>query len=232
MTNPACSGTSNCEARSRTGKQEFSAGRKQRTDRDDYLKKYGKIWIILGKILGAALSLAVLAGLYFTLVIAQPQPDTEEEKAVQPLLTASPALQITDETELRTLVGSFPAPVMSFMSGSGMTFVSGKAEDAAYREGYGRILTLYWQTAEGEPLILQSIYPAAALELMGKGDYSFSRTAGPVLFGMSSVRMENSSTVRVHAQVRGEGLYVLTIPQTLKGSLSGIARSIQLFTAD
>ena len=92
MTNPAHSGTSNCEARSRTGKQEFSAGREQRTDRDDYLKKYEKIWIILGKILGAALSLAVLAGLYFTLVIAQPQPDTEEEKAVQPLLTASPAL--------------------------------------------------------------------------------------------------------------------------------------------
>ena len=196
------------------------------------MKKYEKIWKILGRILGAVLSLGVLAGLFFTLVIAQPQPEAGEEKAPQPLLTASPAMQIADETELRKLVGSFPVPVMSFMSGSGMVFVSGKAEDAAYREGFGRILTLYWQTAEGEPLILQSIYPAAALELMGRGDYSFSGTAGPALFGMSSVRMEDGSTVRVHTQVQGEGLYVLTIPQALKGSLSGIARSIQLFTAE
>ena len=49
--------------------------------------------------------------------------------------------------------------------------------------GFGRILTLYWQTEAGQPLILQSIYPARALELLGKKDYRFSGTGGPTLFG-------------------------------------------------
>lgn len=191
-----------------------------------------KIGKVLVRILGAAVSLAALAALYFALIVAQPQGRKAEKADPQPLLAASPAARITEETDLRELVRSFPAPVMSFMSGSGMVFVSGESADAAYQGQYGRILTLYWQTAEGTPLMLQSIYPAEALELMGKNDYTFSGTAGPALFGMNSVRMENRETVRVHVQAEGRGLYVLTVPKSLSSSLSGISRSIQLFTAE
>ena len=186
---------------------------------------------VLGKILGLALTLAALAALYLTLVIAQPQETPEEGKA-QPLLTASPGLKISGEGELRELIGGFPAPVMSFMSGSGMVFVSGQSEAVPYGGMYGRRITLYWQTREGEPLILQSIYPAEALEIMGMGDYHFSGTAGPALFGRSSVRMENGGNIRIHVQEEGTGLYVLTLPRQLGASLSGIARSIQLFSAE
>ena len=196
------------------------------------MKKYAALWRILPKVLGALLSAAALMALYFTLVLAQPQGGPAEKPEPQPLLSPSPAMEISAEGELRSLAETFPAPVMSFMSGSGMVFVSGTSADAALGEGFGRVLTLYWQTPEGEPLILQSIYPAEGLELMGKGDYHFSDTAGPSLFGLSSVRMENGDTVRVHVQAAGRGLYTVTVPASLAGSLSGICRSIQLFSAE
>ena len=190
-----------------------------------------KVWRWLGAALTAALVLVGLAGLYVTLVVAQPQPREREDRS-QPPLTASPARRISAEAELRELVAAFPAPVMSFMSGSRMVFVSGESADRAYGEKLGRVLNLYWQTEAGEPLILQSIYPADALELIGKGDYTFSAKAGPALFGQRTVRMENGSTLRIHAQVAGTGLYALTVPGSLEGSLSEIARSIQLFTSE
>ncbi len=173
----------------------------------------------------------LLAGLYLTLVVGQPREEPAEQPSPQPLLTASPARSIAAETELRELVAAFPVPVMSFMSGSGMVFVSGSSADTAFEGGFGRILTLYWQTAAGQPLILQSIYPARAMELLGKKDYHFSGTGGPTLFGQTSVRMENADTVRLHVQTE-QGLYAVTVPADLAPELSGLSRSIQLFTAE
>ena len=196
------------------------------------LKKYAAVRKILPKILGALLSLGALAALYFTLVLAQPQGGPAQSPEPQPVLSPSPSMAITSEGELRELAQTFPAPVMSFMSGSGMQFVSGTSVDAAVGRSKGRVLTLTWQTPEGEPLSLRSIYPAEALELMGKGDYHFSSVAGPSLFGLSSVRMENRETVRVHVQAAGRGLYVLTVPASLAGSLSDICRSVQLFAVE
>ena len=193
-------------------------------------KKRGALGLIR-KAAGGILLAALLAGLYLTMVIGQPQEEREEAPAEQPLLTASPAQSIAAEGELRELVAAFPVPVMSFMSGSGMVFVSGNSTDTAFEGGFGRILTLYWQTAEGVPLILRSIYPARALELMEGKDYRFSESAGPALFGRTSVRMENADTTRLHVQTE-LGLYTVTVPEALAPELSGISRSIQLFTAE
>ena len=196
------------------------------------MKKKKRFWTIVFKALTVLLGIVLIVLIGFLLVLAQPKPEDTEKPEPQPLLSPSPAMEISAEGELRSLAETFPAPVMSFMSGSGMVFVSGTSADAALGEGFGRVLTLYWQTPEGEPLILQSIYPAEGLELMGKGDYHFSDTAGPSLFGLSSVRMENGDTVRVHVQAAGRGLYTVTVPASLAGSLSGICRSIQLFSAE
>ena len=171
------------------------------------------------------LLIAMIGGL---LILSQPQPDEQKKAASQPLLTASPALNIQQETELRSLVESFPVPVLSFMSGSGMVFVSGSSADAALDGGFGRVVTLYWQTDDGEPLILQSIYPASALSLLGT-DYRFSAVAGPTLFGADSVRMEKEDTVRIHAATES-GLYVVTVPKSAASRLSALSRSLQLFS--
>ena len=180
------------------------------------------------KILTGLFSIVLIAAVGALLVLAQPQKEDKEKAEPQPLLTASPALNIDGETELRSLVESFPVPVLSFMSGSGMSFVSGTSSDAGLSGGFGRVVTLYWQTADGDPLILQSIYPASALSLLDNG-YHFRTIAGPTLFGVESVRMENTDTVRVHAAT-DTGLYVMTVPKSAASGISSLSRSLQLFS--
>ena len=182
----------------------------------------------LGKTLSALLTFVLLAFLVFILIVGQPQdPEQTPVPSATPLPAASPLL-IQSERDFPALLNAFPAPVMSFMSGSGMSFVSGSVMDAAWRGGFARILTLSWQTPEGQSLILQSICPADALDLIGKKDYSFSAVSGPTLFGQPTVRMENVDSVRIHT-VFSEGLYVLTAPLSLASSLSSLSRSVQLF---
>ena len=180
------------------------------------------------KMLTGLFSIVLIVAVGALLVLAQPQKEDKEKAEPQPLLTASPALNIDSETELRSLVENFPIPVLSFMSGSGMSFVSGTSSDAGLSGGFGRMVTLYWQTADGDPLILQSIYPASALSLLNSG-YHFSTIVGPTLFGVESVRMENADTVRVHA-VTDTGLYVMTVPKSAASGISSLSRSLQLFS--
>ena len=183
---------------------------------------------VLLKVVTALFSVALIVLIGALLVLAQPKQEDTEKAEPQPLLTASPAMNIEAETDLRSLVESFPVPVLSFMSGSGMSFVSGTSSDAGLEGGYGRVISLYWQTQDGDPLILQSIYPASALSLLEKG-YHFSAVAGPTLFGVDSVRMENADTVRVHAAT-DTGLYVLTVPKSAASKISSLSRSLQLFS--
>ena len=182
---------------------------------------------ILLKVLTGLFSVLLIVVIGALLILAQPKEETETAEP-QPLLAASPALNIDHETELRSLVEGFPAPVLSFMSGSGMSFVSGTSADVGLKGGYGRVASLYWQTPDGDPLILQSIYPASALSLLEEG-YHFSAVSGPVLFGVDSVRMENGDAVRIHAAT-DTGLYVLTVPKSAASKISSLSRSLQLFS--
>ena len=190
-------------------------------------KKNGFLRMLL-KVLAALFAVALIVLIGFLLILAQPKAEDTEKAEPQPLLAASPAQNISSESEIRSMIESFPVPVLSFMSGSGMTFVSGTAADVGLQGGFGRIVTLYWQTADGDPLILQSIYPASALSVLDNG-YHFSAVTGPTLFGVESVRMENSDTVRVHAAT-DTGLYTVTVPKSAASKLSSISRSLQLFS--
>ena len=221
------------DRREQTAAQETAAPKAaaEKRGRGKASRVAGAAGRILKKALGALLCLIGLAGVYFVLVLAQPQDRAEQAQKAQ-ALPAAPTREISSEGELRELAKEFPGPVMSFLSGSGMAFVSGKLESAPWEKGYGRILTLYWQTREGVPVTMRSIWPDEALDLMGRGDYRFSDTAGPTLFGISSVRMENAETIRVHAQAAGQGLYVLNFPRSLRSSLASICRSAQLFSAE
>ncbi len=198
------------------------------------MKKEGtvrKLLKLLLRVLSVILSLVALAAACFSLIIAQPQPTgAQESPVVQPLLTPSPALNISEENDLRSLVATFPVPVMSFMSGSGMRFVSAASADTALEDGFARVATLYWQTEDGLPLILRSIYPASALSLLEQ-DFHFASVAGPTLFGKASIRMESGDTLRLHT-VTETGLYAVNCPTSLADRLSAIVRSLQLFTIE
>ena len=189
-----------------------------------------KLLRILLRVFGGLLALALAVLACLSLILSKPRGEEEPPLPDQPLLSASPAVTVSEEAGLRQLLDSFPAPVMSFMSGSGMVFVSGVSADTALSGGFGRIVTLYWQTSGGEPVTLQSIYPASAYSLLRGGDYHFSNTEGPALFGQTSVRMENADTVRLHTAAES-GLYTVTVPRSLSGGLSALTRSLQLFAA-
>ena len=189
-----------------------------------------KVRKVLLRIVGTVIAIAVMALLAASLIIAKPQDGDPAPAAARPFTDASPAVTIEDELDLSQLFAAFPAPVMSFMGGSGMTFVSATSSDAAVSGRFGRVASLYWQTPEGVPLILQSIYPADSLNLL-EGGYHFSRYSGPTLFGNASVRMEKEGGIRIHTST-DHALYVLILPDSLSGQVSALCRSLQLFTAN
>ena len=188
-----------------------------------------KIRKILFRLIGVAVSFVLLALLAFFLIIAKPQEEAPASGAALPSAEAAPALSVDREQNLPGLISAFPAPVMSFMSGSGMVFVSATSADAAFGGGFARIATLHWQTAEGEPVTLRTIWPADTLSLLEEG-YHFMPYTGPALFGGTSVRMENDSSVRIHIAT-GQALYVVLLPRSLSAQAGTLCRSLQLFTA-
>lgn len=190
-----------------------------------------KVRTVLFKILGAITALLVLALLWVSLILGQPQSDEKNDPVEQPLLASVPSVTISKETDLPELLKDFPIPLLSFMSGSGMTFVSGTAADLPLESGFGRTVTLYWQTDAGLPMTLQSIYPASALNVLEGNSYSFSAVSGPALCGLTSVRMENDDTERIHIRT-DEGVYAVTVPLSLSGELSTLTKSLQLFTSE
>lgn len=175
-------------------------------------------------------ALVLLGFLYLVLIVAQPQDEEKEEfhLAEQAPLAATQAVYITAEDELGALLKDFPIPAMSYLSGSGMKFMGGNAADFAWQGGFGRKIHLDWEDPEGKKIQLESVYPASALEILGDGDYHFSRYSGPTLFSRDSVRMENTDWIRVHTQTE-TGLYILYIEREDGISPADAVRSIQLF---
>ena len=174
-----------------------------------------KVWTLLLRLFGAALSMILLALLAASLILARPQDEKTETAAALPSSVSRPAVSADQESDLFQLVSDFPAPVMSFMSGSGMTFVSAVSSDAA--------------VSGGEPMVLRSIWPADALTLL-ESDYHFTPYAGPTLFGSVSVRMENNDSVRLH-MTTDQAIYAVYLPRSLSGQINTLCRSLQLFTA-
>lgn len=180
------------------------------------------------KVLGILLLAVLLLIAAVALILAKPDQESQTPQETKTLLNASPAIEAQTENDLVDLISAFPAPVMSFMSGSGMTFVSALSSDAAVSGGFGRIANLYWQTGDGFPLILQTVWPADALSLLEKG-FHFSTASGPTLFGKPSVRMEKEDLIRIHTAT-DEALYVLLLPRSLGSQIPAVCSSLQLFT--
>ena len=187
-----------------------------------------KIWKLLWKIAGALLSAGLLVIAAVSLILARPEEKPPQPAPAQAETGASPALEVHSEEDLYRLVQDFPAPVMSFMSGSGMTFVSALSSDAAAGSRFARVATIWWQTADGVPVTLQSIYPADALSLLEEG-FHFSAEAGPAVFGSPTVRMEKDQVIRIHTAT-DEALYVILVPFSLSDQIQELSRSVQLFT--
>lgn len=188
---------------------------------------------ILRAMLTALLTVLAAAIFYIAVILGEPQEDQPALHPLmdQPLLTASAAVKVEEEGLLFALHNDFPVPMLQPLSGSGMTFLSGESHDAAFDEGLGRIVTLRYLTAANQEITVRSIYPARALSLVEKADYVLADVAGQALAGLKSVRMENATHIRLHAQAE-DAIYVLTVPKMSSSELISITRSLQLYEGE
>lgn len=186
-------------------------------------------------VLAALLTIVLLAGFYIAVIMGNPQEAESSAitaKQDQPLVDAMPApLLVTDQGQLGALLNAFPAPVMAAMHSTVLTFQHGLCEDVPFEDGLGRRVTLTYSTAEGAAVTVESIYPARALSLVEKADYTISSTAGLPLAGLRSVRMTNASAVRMHAQ-GSDALYVVTLPQMTATALRTLTSTLQLYQGE
>ena len=183
-------------------------------------------------LLGTVAASLLIAVFYVAVVLGQPQPNDHAVtvRTDQPLLAASPAQTLTSEGELESLMAHFPVPVLYAQSGGALTLRAGVSQDAAYAGGVARVATLtYGAELNGQAveITVQSIYPARALSLIPKGDYTIAAVAGPSVAGLSTVRMENASTIRLHAQ-SADALYAVTLPKVSSQELGALLRPLQL----
>ena len=190
------------------------------------MKKGGRLLL---KLFGWLLLCAVLVLVSLLIIVGMPEKEDPAPVLADPVLSASPAIDVSAESDLYKLYLSFPAPVMSYLSGSGMTFVSASSADTSFSGCLTRVITQVWRSPEEDEIELLSVCPRSSLEILQSGNWHFSNLAGPELFGQKSVRMESDEKIRLHTQT-DQGLYIITVSKAAKDRLAAIARSLQLFS--
>lgn len=182
---------------------------------------------ILAWIGGTVLTIVLVAVFYVAVVLGQPQSDLDAEVDMhQPLVNASPAVNLVAGQSVDGVAAAFPTPILSCAPGGALTLVGGTSCDMAYENGFARICTLNYADAQGTVLQAVSIYPARALELIPQDGYRLVG-AGPAIAGVPSVRMEKAGSIRLHAQAP-TGLYVVTVPAMEDEALTVLLRPLQL----
>ena len=196
-------------------------------------KPHPRLKKALHVLLMTLLTVILVALFYLAVILGQPE---EPENAIdidqtQPLLTASPALNIQSERQVTALAEAFPVPVLAFMEGMGPVLVSGTSYDQAYEGGFARICELRYTTDNGLEITLTTIYPARAVELLGKDGYTLTGAAAQNLTGLTAVRMENADHIRLHAQA-SDAIYALTLPKLTDDTITTVTRVLELVSKE
>lgn len=196
-------------------------------------KPHPRLKKALHVLLMTLLAVILVALFYLAVILGQPE---EPENAIdidqtQPLLTASPALNIQSERQVAALAEAFPVPVLAFMEGMGPVLVSGTSYDQAYEGGFARICELRYTTDNGLEITLATIYPARAVELLGKDGYTLTGAAAQNLTGLTAVRMENADHIRLHTQA-SDAIYALTLPKLTDDTITTVTRVLELVSKE
>ena len=196
-------------------------------------KPHPRLKKALHVLLMTLLTVILVALFYLAVILGQPE---EPENAIdidqtQPLLTASPALNIQSERQVTALAEAFPVPVLAFMEGMGPVLESGTSYDQAYEGGFARICELRYTTDNGLEITLTTIYPARAVELLGKDGYTLTGAAAQNLTGLTAVRMESADRIRLHAQA-SDAIYALTLPKLTDDTITTVTRVLELVSKE
>lgn len=196
-------------------------------------KPHPRLKKALHVLLMTLLAVILVALFYLAVILGQPEEpeNTIDIDQTQPLLTASPALNIQSERQVAALAEAFPVPVLTFMEGMGPVLVSGTSYDQAYEGGFARICELRYTTDNGLEITLTTIYPARAVELLGKDGYTLTGAAAQNLTGLTAVRMENADHIRLHAQA-SDAIYALTLPKLTDDTITTVTRVLELVSKE
>lgn len=131
-------------------------------------------------------TLMLVALFYLAVVLGQPQ---EPENPItvsqdQPLLAASPALNIQSERQISTLSETFPVPILAFMEGMGPTLQSGTSYDLAFENGFARLTELTYTTGQRPVLYADHHLSGAGLKPAEEGRLYSHRGRGPESHGI------------------------------------------------
>ena len=178
-------------------------------------------------------SLLVCAALIYVFVVFF-SPAQEEAQTAQPQLTASPAMELLEEKQLPSFLSAFPAPVLCAGLDNALELLGGSSRDMTYEQDgvsrLGRVLQLrYRQKSTGKEMDVFSIYPADALELLGREDYHMTADLSFRLSGWTAVRMESGTSVRLHIQTE-RGLYAVIVQKDAADALLDMTHALQLTT--
>jgi hypothetical protein len=185
---------------------------------------------VLERILLALLVVVCIGAFYLAVILAEVPADQgapAQSPAPQVTLTAEQPRQISSLNDIAQLAEHFPSPVLALTASTELSFSGGVVNDLAYKGSYARLITLTYQTQNGETLKLYSIYPPDAFTLLPGEGYTLQDRLTASLAGMTAVRMENADMIRLH--VKGESaLYALTAPRMDEELLSEISRQAML----
>lgn len=182
----------------------------------------------LHTVIAVLAALLLAAVFYLAVVLGQPEAkDAPAPAPDQPLLAASPALQMTTADQLDQLLAGFPVPAMSFLPGAGPELIAGASYDTAFEDGFARVLELRYQLSSGSTVTVQSIYPARTLSLVTREGYTLRTAASYAIAGLPAVRMDGDNTLRFHAQ-SDQALYVITLPRMDAEDISATIRALQV----
>lgn len=183
---------------------------------------------VIGTVFGALLAIVIF---YLAVVIGQPTPEAMMEmnpvSEPQPLLSAQLPDKVYDETEIPTLLFTYPAAIMRLSLGTDIAFIEGQSYDVAYEGAFARICEMTYQAIDGGTLQLQTIYPKRAFSLIDQKGYSLSPMLGYSLLHLNAVRMDGAKTVRFHVEGE-EALYLFTIPKEYLESAPMLLKLCQL----
>ena len=196
-------------------------------------KPHPRLKKALHVLLMTLLAVILVALFYLAVILGQPEgPENAIDiDQTQPLLTASPALNIQSERQVAALAEAFPVPLLAFMEGMGPVLVSGTSYDQAYEGGFARLCELRYTTDNGLEITLTTIYPARAVELLGKDGYTLTGAAAQNLTGLTAIRMENADHIRLHAQA-SDAIYALTLPKLTDDTITTVTRVLELVSKE
>jgi hypothetical protein len=181
---------------------------------------------VLERILLVLLVVVCIGAFYLAVILAEVPADQgapAESSVPQVALTAEQPRQIGSLNDLKQLVEHFPSPVLALTENTQLAFAGGVVNDLAFQGSFARLVTLTYQTQNGETLKLYSIYPMDAFSLLPGERYTLQDRLTASLAGMTAIRMENADMIRLH--VKGESaLYALTAPKMGEEQLTDISR--------